>query len=201
MRTGSLSEYATHAGVSPAYVTKLKQAGRVVMVKVDGKDRVNFEMTDRLVANTTDMSRARNGANAKPASSVVAPPSSSEPTPSGAASVVGGGVGGGNGGADLVFRKAQAQERVFAAKTAELTYRQKAGELVEKKTVERTVFDSFRSLRDQAFQAPQNAAARTIGMGDAREIERVIAEELRKAFDTWEKKMTERLAMVKGSAS
>ena len=101
----------------------------------------------------------------------------------------------------MVFRKAQAQERVFAAKTAELTYRQKAGELVEKKTVERTVFDAFRSLRDQAFQAPQNAAARTIGMGDAREIERVIAEELRKAFDTWEKKMTERLAMVKGSAS
>ncbi|RIX79132.1 hypothetical protein [Acidovorax cavernicola] len=200
MKTGSLSEYAAHAGVSPAYVTKLKQAGRVVMVKVDGRDRVNFEMTDRLVVNTTDMSRARNGANAKPAPPAV-PPSSDEPTPSGAASMVGGGVSGGNGGADMVFRKAQAQERVFAAKTAELTYRQKAGELVEKKTVERTVFDAFRSLRDQAFQAPQNAAARTIGMGDAREIERVIAEELRKAFDTWEKKMAERLAMVKGSAS
>jgi hypothetical protein len=200
VKTGSLSEYAAHAGVSPAYVTKLKQAGRLVMVKVDGRDRVNFDMTDRLVANTTDMSRARNGANAKPAPAA-APPSSDEPTPSGAASIAGGGAGSGNGGADMVFRKAQAQERVFAAKTAELTYRQKAGELVEKKTVERTVFDAFRSLRDQAFQAPQNAAARTIGMGDAREIERVIAEELRKAFDTWEKKMTERLAMVKGSAS
>ncbi len=200
MKTGSLSEYAAHAGVSPAYVTKLKRQGRLVMVKVGGRELVNFDVTDRLIANTADQGRARNGANAKPAPPPSALPFSEEPAPSGAASSLGGGVSG-VGGADVVFRRAQAQERVFAAKTAELTYRQKAGELVEKKTVERTVFDAFRSLRDQAFQVPQNAAARTIGMGDAREIERVIAEELRKSFDTWEKKMADRLAMVKGSAS
>jgi hypothetical protein len=192
-----LSEYATHAGVSPAYVTKLKQAGRVVMVKVDGKDRVNFEMTDRLVANTTDMSRARNGANAKPAaaseSAVPAMPASNAATPNS------GDRGSGGGGVDVVFRQAQAKERVFSAKRAELEWKRLTGELVDAKQAERTVFDAFRSLRDHAFQAPQRAAARAAGQTDMREVERVFAEELRKAFDGWEEKMAARLA-AKGSA-
>lgn len=198
MKTGSFSEYAAYAGVSPAYVTKLKQAGRLVMVKVDGKDRVNFEMTDRLVANTTDMSRARNGANAKPAavpeSPVPAVPATNAATPNS-----GDRGSGGGGGVDVVFRQAQAKERVFSAKRAELEWKRLTGELVDAKQAERTVFDAFRSLRDHAFQAPQRAAARAAGQTDMREVERVFAEELRKAFDGWEEKMAARLA-AKGSA-
>lgn len=194
MKTGSFSEYATHAGVSPAYVTKLKQAGRLVMVKVDGKDRVNFEMTDRLVANTTDMSRARNGANAKPAA---APESAAAATPAANAATPNSGdrgSAGGGGGVDVVFRQAQAKERVFSAKRAELEWKRLSGELVDAKQAERTVFDAFRALRDHAFQAPQRAAARAAGLDDMREVERVFSEELRKAFDGWEEKMAARLA-------
>jgi len=199
MRTGSLSEYAAHAGVSPAYVTKLKKQGRLVMVRQDGRDVVNFDVTDRLVANTADQGRARNGENAKPDRPAPAP-SVPDELPPGAAALAGG--GGGAGGVDALFRRAQTQERIFSAKTAEVNYRKAVGELVEKKTIERAVFDAFRSLRDQAFLAPQRAAARSIGQADAREIERVIAEELRKAFDTWEAKMAERLAAAgKGAAA
>lgn len=198
MKTGSFSEYAAHAGVSPAYVTKLKQAGRLVLVKVDGKDRVNFEMTDRLVANTTDLSRARNGANAKPAAAAE-PGSATAPAPNAATPSSGDRGGSAGGGVDVVFRQAQAKERVFSAKRAELEWKKLTGELVDAKQAERTVFDAFRSLRDHAFQAPQRAAARAAGQTDMREIERVFAEELRKAFDGWEEKMAARLA-TKGAA-
>ncbi|WP_390342342.1 hypothetical protein ACFJIS_18945 [Variovorax boronicumulans] len=190
MKTGTLSEYAAHAAVSPAYVTKLKKQGRIVLVKQDGRELVNFDATDRLVANTADLARARNGANAKPDREPTAP--APEEPPAGAAALTGG--GGGAAGVDAVFRKAQAQERVFSAKKAELEFKRLSGELLEKAGVERTVFNMFRLLRDHAFQAPQRAAVRVMTMSDPREIENVISEELRKAFDGWDEKMAERLA-------
>lgn len=196
MKTGTLSEYAAHADVSPAYVTKLKKQGRIVLVKQDGRELVNFDATDRLVANTADLARARNGANAKPDREPSAP--APEEPPAGAAALTGGG-GGSAAGVDAVFRKAQAQERVFSAKRAELEFKRLSGELLEKAGVERTVFNMFRLLRDHAFQAPQRAAVRVMTMSDPREIENVISEELRKAFDGWDEKMAERLA-AKGGA-
>lgn len=88
MKTGTLSEYAAHAAVSPAYVTKLKKQGRIVLVKQDGRELVNFDATDRLVANTADLARARNGANAKPDREPTAP--APEEPPAGAAALTGG---------------------------------------------------------------------------------------------------------------
>lgn len=187
MKTGSFSQYAAHAGVSPAYVTKLKAQGRLVMFRQpDGREVVNFDMTDRLIQNTADQSRARNGQNAKPAT---AANGNAQDAPSGASL----NVAGGGGGVDAVFRRAQTQQKIFDAKKAEVEYKKVIGELVDKASVERAVFDAFRTLRDHAFGATQRAAARVIGVADMRQVEIMLAEELRRAFDGWEAKMTERL--------
>jgi len=53
MTTGSFSDYARHIGASRAYVSKLKSQGRLVLIEVDGKQMVDFELSDRLVRNTT----------------------------------------------------------------------------------------------------------------------------------------------------
>lgn len=186
MKTGSLSQYAAHANVSPAYVTKLKAQGRVVMLRdANGRDVVNFDMTDRLVRNTADQARARNGQNLK--GGATAPD-----VPAGASL----GAVGGLGGVDAVFRRAQTQQKIFDAKRAEVEYKKVVGELVEKAGVERAVYDTFRALRDHAFGATQRAASRVVGMADAREVETLLAEELRRAFDGWEAKMAERLAIT-----
>jgi phage terminase Nu1 subunit (DNA packaging protein) len=50
----SQTEYATARGVSPAYVTKLKRQGRLVLTP-GGK--VNVEATDRLIESTRDPAR------------------------------------------------------------------------------------------------------------------------------------------------
>ena len=190
MNTGSLSQYAAHIGVSPAYVTKLKAQGRLVMFKQpDGREVVNFDMTDRMVKNTTDQSRARNGANAKPGRDGA---DDSAGVASGAAFSD---VGGGAGRVDALFRKAQTQQKVFEAKRAELEYQRAVGQLIDKTSTERAVFDAFRSLRDHAFAAPQRAAPRIIGLTESREVEAILAEELRRAFDGWEAKMAERLTV------
>lgn len=197
MKTGSLSDYAKHAGVSAPYVTKLKKAGRIVFVDVQGHQKVNFELTDRLVLNTSDVGRSRNGANARGLHAAsTANPEISDP---GAAAQLEGDRGASvpaKAPDDHVLtatRQAKAKESVFAALTAELQYKKLVGTLVDKDIAVRTVFDGFRMLRDHAFLAPQRAAARCMGMTDMREIERVFDEELRKAFEGWEMKMTARL--------
>lgn len=67
------------------------------------------------------------------------------------------------------------------------------GLLVERRKVDRAVFDAFRALRDQAMAVPQRAAPRCIGLSDPRDIERVIDEEQRRAFADWEAQMERRL--------
>ncbi len=132
MATGSLSQYAEHIGASPAYVTKLKKNGRLVLREVDGRSVVDFDQSDRLVRNTADLSRAGNGANAAPGK---APTSPIAPLAAG-------------GRVDVIFRTAQAQERAYAAKLAELDYRERTGELVRKVEIERELASRLVALRD-----------------------------------------------------
>lgn len=137
MKTGTLSEYAAHAAVSPAYVTKLKKQGRLVMVEHDGREVVNFDATDRLVRNTADLGRAGNGRNAGGGSATMSALASD-----------GGGSGQGPGGFDVLFRKAQTQERVFSAKRAEVEYQQLVGELVPRADSIKAAKEIGRQVRD-----------------------------------------------------
>ncbi|PKO64623.1 MAG: hypothetical protein CVU23_08470 [Betaproteobacteria bacterium HGW-Betaproteobacteria-17] len=187
--TGTLSEYAAHIGKSPAYVTKLKKAGRLVVVKdANGKERVNFELSDRLVMNTTDMGRANNGANAVGAKPVHVETPSSAPDPA-------------RGRVDTIFRQAQAQERAFGAKKAELEYMRAIRRVVDREATERGIFDAFRTQRDAVFDVCPKAAALCIGLGDAREIERIFTDELRKAFATAEERMKHLLPKPDGGST
>jgi hypothetical protein len=204
MKTGSLSEYAVHAGVSAPYVTKLKKAGRIVFVEEGGRQRVNFSATDNLVRNTSDLGRARAGENARGFGERARPVPPLSGSDANAASEGAGGHAPAEpaappvqSAADRVLeieRASRAKKSGFDALTAELQYQKLTGALVDKARAERTVFDSFRSLRDHAFQAPQRAAARCVGVSDMREFERIFTEELRKAYAGWEQKVSSRFA-------
>ncbi len=100
-------------------------------------------------------------------------------------------------GAVNSFHMAKTQRETAEARMAELKLGELTGQLVRRDTVERAVYDAFRSLRDHAFAAPQRAAPRVVGMQDVRTIERAMADELRRAFDGWEARMGERLGSKK----
>jgi hypothetical protein len=136
---GNFSQYAEHIGASAAYVSKLKKQGRLVVVKDDaGRDVVDFEMSDRLVRNTTDLGRARNGGNANGGHAPSAPVE-----PLAAA-----------GRVDAIFRQAQAQERAYNAKIAEIEYRERAGELVRLSDVRAEHARLLASIREAFLQLP-----------------------------------------------
>lgn len=168
---GSFSDYATHSGTSPAYVSKLKKQGRLVLVKDDaGKVVVDFDLSDRLVRNTADLSRAGNGANAKPHAAPSAPSQPDTPIS-------------GQLRNDAAFRQAHTHEKVYAAKKAELEYKKLAGELVERKRVEDAAYTIGRMMRDSVLSVPTRLAPELADISDAWEIEQRIAAALRRVLD------------------
>ncbi len=161
--TGSLSQYATHIGASPAYVTKLKKQGRIVMQQDGDKQVVNFDLSDRLIRNTTDMGRARNGANAG-AQAPTAPIAD---------------VAAGPGRVDVIFRQAQAQERVFGAKLAELEYRKAVGELVRADDVRASLSRRAAAFREGLLQIPARLSAVLAAENDEARVHAALDAEIR----------------------
>lgn len=119
----------------------------------------------------------------KESSAAAAPP----PAPSTASST--------DGDAPITsYHVAKTLRETAEAGIAKLKLAELAGDLIRKEPARRAVFDGFRMLRDQAFAAPQRAAVRLIGESDARRIESIIAEELRRAFERWDAEILDRLA-------
>lgn len=164
--TGSLSEYARHIGAAPSYVTKLKAQGRLVMRQDGDRQVVDFELSDRLIRNTADLGRARNGANAAPGRAPSAPLAPVADA----------------GRVDAIFRQAQAQERAFNAKKAELEYRKMAGELVPVDEVRNEVARLAVSLREAILQVSSRLAAVVAAESDTGRCYELIDAELRQAL-------------------
>ncbi|MBH2008075.1 MAG: hypothetical protein I8H71_00340 [Xanthomonadaceae bacterium] len=91
------------------------------------------------------------------------------------------------------YQDARARRETADAERAEMETAKMAGRLIDRDSTERAIFDAFRQLRDSTMASAPRAAPKVIGMNDARDIERVIADELRKAFQGWETQMLERL--------
>lgn len=162
MTTGSRSDYAAHIGKSPAYVTKLGHQGRLVERDEGGRRVVDFELTDRLIRNTTDMGRSRNGVNAKPGSTPSLPVAPIAEA----------------GRVDAIFRQAQAQERAYNAKIAEIEYRQRAGELVRLSDVTAEYTRLLVALRETFLQLPSRVVPMLVADPSASAMDRVLRDEI-----------------------
>ena len=165
MATGSFSDYARHIGASPAYVSKLKRQGRLVTREVDGKQVVDFELSDRLVRNTTDLSRAGNGRNASPNAAPTRPVAPLAET----------------GRVDALFR--QAQERAFAAKIEELKYKEMAGQLIRTDAVRAAWAKRITLARDALLQIPHRLAPVLAAESDMERVSQLLEDELRQVLD------------------
>lgn len=166
---GSFSDYARHINASPAYVSKLRKQGRlVVIVGEDGKKLVDFVLSDRLIKNTTDVTKAGNGANAK--------------TDGDAGSRIGADVLRSND----VFRRRQAAlaaKDEIELKLREIELREREGELVDRSRVEEAGARIARLLRDTLMGLPVRVAPELALVGNAWEVEQRLTAALRKVLD------------------
>lgn len=188
----TIAEYARHRGCDEKAVRKAIKENRITAIPDErGRNRIDPAVADIQWAQNT-RARADSGRHAaqQPLAGVQAPADAE------------------NGSAapeSAPTDPAKAAYHDTRALTEAENLRQKRREnmvaerqLTEVVKVRRTVFDAFRVLRDRCLTVPQRAAPRCIGLADAREIERVIAEEVRGAFAHWEEQMEQKIPAPEG---
>ena len=87
---------------------------------------------------------------------------------------------------DPTYADSRARRERADAERAELATAKMAGRLVERERVEDAVFEAFRGLRDRILAMPSLAAPAVVGLTDVREIELLMSDELRRAFEGFE---------------
>lgn len=190
----SQSEYARRRGVAKSAVSKAVAEGRISLI--DGK-------IDEDVANIqwAKNSRARADSGGPAAANQGQQgigQGNDEKTAVGPDSRQSGGQAAGQGG-ETGYHDFRTRRESAEAERAEMEVAKMAGRLVERESTERSIFDTFRALRDSVFSAPARCAPKLLGMAEIRDIEHVITEELRKAFEGWEARMLERLERKDGA--
>jgi hypothetical protein len=177
-------EYARHRGCAPSAVVKAMKEERITS-NVDEKGRpwIDPEVADIQWAKNT-RARADSGRAVAPAAAGEGAGTIDQPE------AVDAGPDAGSKTAYHDFRSQTEQETLRQKRRENMVAESKLADVVQ---LRRAVFDAFRALRDRAMAVSQRAAPRCIGLSDARDIERVIDEEQRRAFSDWEAQMHQKL--------
>lgn len=191
-RVQSFRSYARHRGVSaPSVLRAIKSRRLDKSVARDGSGKplgiTEFALADREWDANTDLTKApvyvRERAGSRqataapaPAADAGAPPVTPPVTPE----VLDGEPADGIGPRNLSLLDASALEKDWRARLLELEYRQKAGELVDRKTIEAKVFDLFMHCRTKLLALPikAKAALPNLTRADIAVLERAIREAL-----------------------
>lgn len=180
----TVSGYARHRDCDEKAVRKAIAENRITVVTdATGKRRIDPAVADIQWAQNT-RARADSARTAAPVVGVGAAPGAAFMAPVEAAASDQFAADGQPNYTDYRTRTEKA-----TAERAERDNMREAGKLAYTSDVKRGIYDSYRALRDTAMAVAQRAAPRCIGLGDARDIERVMSDELRKAFDGWEERM------------
>lgn len=84
------------------------------------------------------------------------------------------------------YQDSRARRERAEAEKAELEAAKMAKRLVDSESVQTAVFDAFRQLRDRLMTVPRRAAPSVLGMAEVRDIEMLMADEIRSAFEAFE---------------
>lgn len=155
----SLRSYARHRAVSATAVHRAVESGRLskcVVRDASGKFRgiTDFALADREWAATTDLTKAPMAVIARTEESPQPGTGEAPPLDDPAlAAAVPGDIEG------LTLRDATAREKHWKAKTAEVEYKQRIGELVDAKEVEARMVDEYSRCRTKLLGLPRKAKA------------------------------------------
>lgn len=183
----TVSAYARHRGCDEKAVRKAVEERRITPIPgKNGRNMIDPVVADIQWAKNTRAraDSSRTAASSAPAAGLGSAAPAESPTAPDAAGAAGQDPGYSH------YRSLESKEDWEKKRRENMVA---VGKLVDRDLVERAVFDSFRSLRDAALAVSQRAAPRCIGLADARDIEHVIADEMRKAFEGWEETMQNRL--------
>lgn len=164
----SQTEYAAARGCSPAYVTKLKRQGRLVVTPAG---KVNVEATDRLIESTRDPAR---GGDRRPGAGDGQGDASSAREPAALGALRAG------GGSFQTYKEAARRERIAKARIAELELAEKTGQLVRKDEVTAAIFGLSRQAMEALDALADRLASQLAAETDVVRVHALITEHARK---------------------
>jgi hypothetical protein len=171
-------EYARRRDVSPAAVCKAIKTGRIRLIY----GKIDPDLADREWAANT------NGGQALRSAAIAA----------GATIASGGAPLGGSGGGDgsepgppgagppsngIDYGQQRALHESYRARTAELEFKMRAGEVVDAERVRAIWFNNARRARDMILAIPDRLAPIVAAEGDRFEVHRIMLEEFRRVCD------------------
>ena len=156
------SEYARHRGKSRQYISRLAQAG--VLVMRGGK--IDVAATDTVLDD-------------KPVEDIDAPPAPQQSA--GFAPPLRPGEGQGQGGAS--FGQARTIEMVFRAKLRRLEYETKQGKLIEAEVYRKAAADAFRTFRDGLLGLPDRLATTIAAESDPKKVHLALKTEISRELE------------------
>lgn len=157
MTDGTKAEFAREYGYSKAAVSQFDKNGRLVHVT---DKLIDFELSMQRITDTSDPRRddvRRRHAKNSGRSTI-----NEEKTSSGNS-----------------FQNARTVREKYLALQAKLDYEKNAGLLVEKKEVEKILFERARQFRDGVMATSRRIAPDVIGKESITEIESIVQKELR----------------------
>lgn len=84
----------------------------------------------------------------------------------------------------MTFASAKTHKEAFAAREAELRYREKAGLVVSKADVERRAYEAGRVIRERFMAIPDRLSAALAAEPDARKVHTMLTEEIFNTLNT-----------------
>jgi hypothetical protein len=166
----NFSAYARRIGVSQPYISQLVAQG--VIPLVPGKKMIDPEQADAAIAQHRDVSkqytvdRNAQARAAKAADASPAPAPRSEPMNSPAMQIAN------------AHSKARAMRETFVARQAELEYRERIGELIERAQSDRAILDAVGPILSRLESLGARAAPKVAGETDVRSIADAIDDEV-----------------------
>jgi len=154
MTAATQSEFAAILGKNKSYVTRLKQAGRLVLT-ADGL--VDVEKSQNLIAMTADPSRADAVAARQPEAS--APPRAPQ-----------------NDAVGNSFQQAKAVNEKYKALTAKLEYERASGKLVDAEEARLFAADLAATFRGSLEVLPDRLAPELVPLNDTEAVRAVLVE-------------------------
>lgn len=143
------SEFARMQGVDKAHISRLKEAGRLVMVEQDGKQLVDVAASRALIEKTSSPSHAGNGSNSGAAAKM---------SPSAA------------------FNEAKARKETALAEQAEMEAAKMRGSLVNAEEVRLFAADLGASFRAALEVLPDRLAPELVAMQDVEAVRGALVE-------------------------
>ncbi|MBP7581641.1 MAG: hypothetical protein KA757_11605 [Vogesella sp.] len=178
MTTESLRAFAARKGNAVSYWHGQKARGRLVMVDVGGKQLVDVEASEALLASTADPAKSHM-AEVNDRQRMAAAPQAPARPPQVPEFQPGGGHGASK---SATYMQAKTAREVYEAKTAQLEYEERTGKLIQVSAVRATWATRIASARDALLQIPARIAPVLAAETNLAAVTLLLEDEIRQAL-------------------